>query len=265
MKLGIIQLSAARDTPERIVALMEAAISESTAQDVDLVVFPELTLPGYNVPERHQRDAQSTDGLWMTRIAGMAREYRCAIALGWAERADDTVYNSATVVARTGDVVAHYRKRQLFGAMEHESFAHGTAPAPIFEIAGRKCGLLICYEIEFPEYARDLARRGAEVVIVPTANPKGYEHVQDVLIPARACENRQFVAYANYCGEQAGLEFSGLSLVAGPDGKPLARAGCEPTALYVQLPELADYPAQSLSTQLADLRQLAARSDVPHL
>ncbi|NVK44797.1 MAG: carbon-nitrogen hydrolase family protein [Rhodobacteraceae bacterium] len=254
MKLAIIQPDSSQDVSEEIIVSIDALVSGAKRHRPDVVVFPELFLPGYNFPDRHNNDAQTQSGSWMNRIAGIAREYTCAIVLGWAENQDGTIYNAATAVSAKGDILAHYRKRQLFGEMEHESFTPGRSLPPTFEIAGRKCGLLICYEIEFPEYARDLAQRGAEVVIVPTANPVGYEHVQDILVPARAHENRQFVAYANYCGTQNGLEFSGASLVVGPDGKALSRAGQIPTELYVQLPELATYPASALSTQLEDLR-----------
>lgn len=264
LKLAVIQPRAPREFPEFTLTPLEAAVADSKVHDVDVVVFPELILPGYNFPKRHHSMAQSLNGEWMRNLSKIAQKYQCAIVLGWAERFEGTVYNSVTALGSRGEILAHYRKRQLFGAMEQKSFAPGRAPSPIFEIAGYKCGLLICYEIEFPEYARDLALRGAEVVIVPTANPVGYEHVQDILVPARAYENRQFVAYVNYCGAQNGLAFSGTSLVAGPDGKALAQAGHEATALYVKLPEFSDYPKRILSTQLDDLRKLTDQSDVPH-
>ncbi len=151
-------------------------------------------------------------------------------------------------------MLAHYRKIQLFGEMERASFRAGEDLPPVFELGGRRFGLLICYDIEFPEHARGLARRGAQAILVPTANPSGYEHVQRLLVPARACENGVFVAYANYCGTDQGLRFGGGSVIAGPDGAALASSGTAPALLIADLPELSAYPGEMLSAQLADLR-----------
>lgn len=253
MKLALAQCRPRDLTGHEAIARLQDLAARASAQSADVLLIPELFFPGYNVPALHRDLAQPLDGDWVAGVRGIARAHRLGIVLGWAERDQDQVYNAATAVGPDGTILGHHRKRQLFGEMEHDSFAQGTTPPPVFELAGRRCGLLICYEIEFPEHARDLARRGAEVVFVPTANPTGYEHVQSLLVPARACENRQFVAYANYCGSQNGLDFAGESVIAGPDGRALATADRQDAELIVDLPDLAAYPAEALSTQLTDL------------
>ncbi len=85
--------------------------------------------------------------------------------------------------------------------------------------------MAICYDIEFPEFARELKRRGADVIVVPTANMEPYFEVPNTFIRARALENGIFVVYANYCGTEGDLKYTGLSGVTGPDGIDLARAG----------------------------------------
>ncbi|MGD9863838.1 MAG: carbon-nitrogen hydrolase family protein [Pseudodonghicola sp.] len=256
MKLALAQIAPLSQPPQAVLALVADLLTTVASQQVDLLVLPELLLPGYNQPQAHAALSQPQGGDWVQQMAQMARQAGCAIAFGWAERRGDEVFNAATVIDPAGEVLAHYRKIQLFGPMERASFAPGTEAPPVFDYRGRRFGLLICYDIEFPEHGRSLARRGAEVALVPTANPAGYEHVQRLLVPARAYENRMTVVYANYCGPEGDLTFGGGSVIAGPDGQVVAAAGLQPACLIVDLPEAGSYRADLLSTQLDDLRDL---------
>lgn len=250
MRLAVLQTHPATVSLAHLRDQLRAARDKGA----DVLVVPELYVPGYNQPEKHKRNAETQDGDWMRSLQALVAEIGIALVIGWAERDGETVYNAATCLDRHGTRQSHYRKVQLFGEMERASFAHGDTLAPPFELCGRRCGLLICYDIEFPSHATALAQAGAEVIFVPTANPKGFEHVQEVLVPARAHEIRGFVAYANYCGAENGLEFGGGSTVAGPDGRALARAGTSETLLIADLPALADYPPEALSGQGKDFR-----------
>jgi 5-aminopentanamidase len=118
-----------------------------------------------------------------------------------------------------------------------------------FDFDDARVGLLICYDIEFPEAVRRLAVDGARTVLVPTANMSGFEVVQQVLVRARACENGCGVVYANYCGADDLFEYNGLSEVCGPDGQLLAQAGAQGEQLVI-----ADLPSESAGTYLADRR-----------
>lgn len=87
-----------------------------------------------------------------------------------------------------------HHKTHLFGDLDRAMFTAGTEPAPVIEFGGWHVGLLICYEVEFPEMVRSLAVRGADIVCVPTANMAEFNDVQRVLLPARALENQVFLA-----------------------------------------------------------------------
>lgn len=255
MKLAVIQSAATG--PEAVLrADLRAQVMALAAMGVDLVVLPELIVPGYNHPQAHRALAAPLDGATCRAMAALAQEAGLAVAYGWAERDGDAVYNAASVIGPDGARLAHYRKIQLFGAKERASFTPGAAPPPVFDYMGRKIGLLICYDIEFPEHGRALGRMGADLALVPTANPAGYEHVQELLVPARAYENRMIVVYANYCGQDGDVRFGGRSVIAGPDGGVLASAGVMPATLITELPNCAAYPAALLSDQRADLRQV---------
>ncbi len=173
---------------------------------VEMVVFPELFLPGYNQMETHTCVAQAQGGAWETKLAALAKEHGCGLTIGWAERDGDSIYNSASTFDRTGKKLAHYRKIQLWGTTEKATFAFGDRYST-FILAGIKTALLICYDIEFPQHVRALAEMGVQLVLVPTANPEKFSFVCNTLVPARASENALSIAYANYCGSDNGLTF----------------------------------------------------------
>jgi len=255
MKLAVYQALVTDGDIAGALARLRGALVASAAAGARMLVAPELLLPGYNRPDLHATTAQGRDGPWMSALRDMAREAGCGLTLGWAERAGGQIYNAATAIGADGAILAHYRKIQLFGPMERESFTAGDAAPLVFDLEGRRAGLLICYDIEFPGHAAGLAGAGADLVLVPTANPAGYEHVQELLVPTRAYENRLCVAYANYCGQEAGLGFGGRSLIAGPDGRPLAAAGTTETLLIAKLPAADTFPPDRLSTQDRDYRR----------
>ncbi|MDN5796243.1 MAG: hypothetical protein L0H79_10905 [Intrasporangium sp.] len=251
MKLALWQCHPTDGRVEEALAALEARVLAAAAAGADLLIVPELYLPGYNRPDLHALLAQPLDGEWITRVGDLARRAGCGVCLGWAERDEDEVYNTATLVGPDGRVRVHYRKVQLFGGMEARSFRRGTRLAPVVEIEDRHVGLLVCYDIEFPGHAAALAAAGADVILVPTANPAGYEHVQRTLVPARAHENDAVVAYANFVGTEGGVTFGGLSLIAGPDGLPLAAAGARGEALLVVDLDAADAVPDDVRSELA--------------
>jgi len=209
----------------------------SAAAGAKMLLLPELFLPGYHRPDLHQSLAQTLDGPWVVRLREMARSTGCGLCFGWAERAAEgdgaAIYNAATAIGADGAILAHYRKIQLYGPMEEASFQRGSTLGPVFDLEGRRAAMLVCYDIEFPGHAAALAQKGADLILVPTANPVGFEHVQRALVPARAHENNAVVAYANLVGDERGLCFGGLSVIAGPDGQPLAMAGAKGEALLI--------------------------------
>ena len=122
------------------------------------------------------------------------------------------------------------------------------------ELDGTRVGILICYDVEFPENVRDLALSGAELVAVPTANMVPFSFVMDHLIPTRAYENHVYVAYVNCCGREGDIEYLGGSCLVGPDGLDFARAdnGEQLIVAEIDLARLRDHPP--LNSYLADRR-----------
>ena len=255
MKLALWQTTPTDGRIEQVFAALSAQLRAAAAAGARLLVAPELILPGYDRPDLHRDLAQPRDGDWMARLSQMAREAGCGICLGWAERDGAAVYNTASVIGADGQVLSHYRKIQLFGPMESQSFQRGDQLGPVFTLDAWPMAMLVCYDIEFSGHAAALSAAGARLILVPTANPMGYEHVQRILVPARAHENRAVVAYANYCGAEGGTVFGGLSVIAGPDGLPLAMAGARGEALLiVDLAAVAAIPPQGWSALAQEYR-----------
>ncbi|MEM7441538.1 MAG: carbon-nitrogen hydrolase family protein [Pseudomonadota bacterium] len=226
---------------------VRSALAEATGAGADILVMQELFLPGYVATGAVPPDEWSGVA---GKLAEACRNHGVALAIGLPEYSGDQVYNSAYVFSSQGAEIARTRKVQLFGPDENALFLPGNRLAT-FDYLGTRIGLVICYDIEFPEHVRALKRAGVAVILVPTANMMPFTYVNDLLVPARAAENALTIAYANYCGPEGPLVFTGRSVIAGPDGSVLAKAVEAPQMLVADVPTEVSIP---LSTQIEDLR-----------
>ena len=234
------------------VATIETALSGAAESGADMLVLPEAFLPGYTAVPRERPEAW--DEIY-DDIANLCRRHNVGLTIGLPEYAEDLLFNSALAFADDGRLLATYRKIQLFGPDEQALYTSGDAYVA-FEFKGKRFGLLICYDAEFPEHVRNLAKLGAEVILVPTANMMPFANVNQILIPARAAENAVTIVYANYCGASAGLEYVGLSAIHGPDGYPLGAKGTGEGLLIAELPDGWSEHGIPLSSQRDDLKHL---------
>lgn len=256
MKIALYQGPPTNGDVDGTVSRIESQLHAAALAGASMVVFPELFLPGYNRPDLHARLAQTKSGAWMDQLSSMAARFKCGLTIGWAERDQDTVYNAATCIDANGNMIGHYRKIQLYGPMERQSFKPGETYCT-FDLGGTPAALLICYDVEFASHVRALAKAGVKLILVPTANPQGFEHVSRLLVPARAAEMAVTIVYANYCGVENGLSFGGRSLIAGPQPVPIAQAGTSETLVIATIPDPADaIDAALLSTQLHDFTKV---------
>ena len=230
---------------------LDEICAQAAAERVEVLVTPEMFTSGYGLtPEQVLTLAEDAGGPTENAVAQIAQRHRLAIVYGHPERAAAAgAYNAATLVGPDGVVRGRHRKVHLFGDVDRRLFVPNPAPPAAFDFDDARVGLLICYDVEFPEAVRRLASDGAQTVLVPTANMAGFEVVQQVLVRARACENGCGVVYANYCGADDLFEYNGLNLICGPDGEVLAQAGAQGEELIV-----ADLPGESAGTYLADRR-----------
>jgi 5-aminopentanamidase len=230
---------------------LDEACALAAARQVTVLVTPEMFTSGYAItPAEVLSLAEPAGGPTETAVATITRRHHLAIVYGHAERAaDGSVYNAATMVGPDGLVRGRHRKVHLYGELDRAQFAAGDARPAAFDFDGARTGMLICYDVEFPEAVRQLAADGASTILVPTANMTGCEQVQDFLVRARACENGCAIGYANYCGADSVFEYNGRSMICGPRGEVLAQAGADGEELII-----ADLPGGSAGSYLADRR-----------
>ena len=244
MKLVVFQMEAVCGEPDRNLDLIENAMSDAADQGADLLLAPELAITGYGAGDLLGEYAQEADGAWITRLQHQARETGVSVIVGFPERVGERVFNSAAFIrAESGTDPVIYHKSHLYGDYERDHFRAMTPETVVIDFAGLKIGLLICYDVEFPENVRRLALAGADAVLVPTALPQS-DHanlISEKMIAVRAFENQVFVAYGNLAERDAAFAYAGCSHVAAPDGTSLAiSTDNKPTMLFVDL-NPADY------------------------
>ena len=220
----------------------------------DLVVAAEMITTGYHIGARTHELAERADGPTAARLAALARETGVALAYGYPETDGEHVYNSVQLVDATGRRLANYRKTHLFGDLDKAWFTAGDEAVVQADVGGVRVGLLICYDVEFPELVRAHALAGTELLVVPTALMSPYELVADTLVPARAYESQLFVAYANRCDTERELTYCGRSCVVAPTGEVLARAGSGPEVIAADVTRDALVASRAENTHLADRR-----------
>ena len=258
MKVAALQMQPTGSVAANLARISQAA-QAAAAFGAKLLVTPEMGVTGYAIWDDIPRLAQARDGAMIQSIVEISRTHGIAIAAGFPERDGETIYNAA-VFAQPDGACTFYRKCHLFGPLERAAFTPASALSPVIEYAGIKLALAICYDIEFPETARSLALAGAQLLLVPTALPRGTPaaHVSQMMLPTRAFENHVFIIYADLCGEENGTPYQGGSVIAGPDGSILARAGATETLLSTLIdPENPDYT--TLDPYLTDRRSALYR------
>jgi predicted amidohydrolase len=253
MKIAIYQGYGVGGDVAKALAVMRRVVAEAAVAGARLVVFPELFLTGYHMGGEGRRLAETAAGDAAGQIAAMAAEAGAAVLYGCPEREGEVVYNAARLLDRQGHVAAIYRKTHLYGPDEKRLFRPGSRLVAA-DVEGLRVGILVCYDVEFPEAVRALALAGVDLVAVPTALVRPFDIVARTLVPARAFENQVFVAYAGLCGFEGGLGYCGLSCVIGPDGRELARAGRRPALLVAEVDIAAPAASRRLNPYLTDRR-----------
>lgn len=255
MKIVIYQCEAGSFDLSANLQRIDAAAKRASAAGASLLICPELILSGYYAGAENLRaNAQDAADKGLQAVRAVARASGIAIVFGYPERAQGRFYNSAALVDCNGVLVLNYRKTHLFGDYEKEVFTPGDGDFATVNIEGWRIGLLICYDVEFPETARMLALQGADLIAVPTALMQPYTAVANVLIPARAYENQLYVAYANYCGEEGPLRYCGYSTVAAPNGRITMQAKTTETLLFADLAHADLIQSRELNPYLRDRR-----------
>ncbi len=257
MRIALFQMTALPGDVESNLALIEDAIIQAAEGGATLLIAPELATVGYGSGDAITARAEPVDGDQIKALAEMAAREGVAVIAGFPERDGGRVYNSAVFTDGRNAPVA-YRKSQLYGAYERAIFAAGEPAAVMASHGGLRIGMLICYDVEFPENVRRLALAGADLVAVPTALPRVPEAaiITERMIPVRAFENQIFVAYTNHSGRDELFAYAGRSRIAAPDGASLTTASETDTCVIFAEIDPPKYAAsREINSYLRDLRR----------
>lgn len=225
MRTALLQSSGRPGSIAENLKVLDEAAGRAAAAGAALLAAPEMFLTGYAIGDDIARLAEPADGDSADAIAELAHRHGLAIVYGYPERDGETVHNSAQLISADGTRLANYRKTHLFGCFERDHFTPGEQPVVQAELNGLTVGLMICYDVEFPENVRAHALAGTDLLVVPTAQMHPFQFVAESLVPVRAWESQMYVAYVNRVGHEGEFEFVGLSVLAGPDGVARTRAG----------------------------------------
>ncbi|TDK26683.1 carbon-nitrogen hydrolase [Arthrobacter crusticola] len=257
--MAVLQAAGVVDAVEENLRRIDGYAVRAAEQGAELLVTPELFATGYAPALVVDSDGQGIRG----ELAGIARRRGIALVGSTVEAAGDRHHISASLFDGQGAERTRYRKSHLFGPEEKSVFTPGDDLPDLVPLLGLSVALGICYDIEFPEFSRSAARRGADLLCIPTAVPTtgdvggrpaeltyNAERISTLLVPARALENGVYIAYANHTGP----DFTGLSSIASPYGTFLGLAGGGEELLVAEVDHSEVDRARGLNTYLTCMR-----------
>ncbi|WP_163969690.1 carbon-nitrogen hydrolase family protein [Oceanobacillus halotolerans] len=202
----------------KITRIMEQASNE----DSELVVFPELGLTGYFIQDVDSQMAEPIDGDSIRYIQQQCKHYNVHVVLPWPELSEDgRIYNAACLISNHGEIIGTYRKVHLYDK-EKEVFTPGD-DFFVFDSAIGKIGIMICFDLDFPETARTLQLKGADIIVSPTNNMEPYQVYQDTFLKSRSMENEIPIVLCNRVGGERDLTFFGESAAYDAFGRQVTK------------------------------------------
>jgi len=204
-------------------------IKQAKKREADLVAFPELALTGYVVRDRAYELAEPVPaGPSVRQIEDIAKKENIHIILGMIERsakASAVLHNTALLIGPKG-FIGKYQKMYLptHSVFEEKRYFRPGYQTPVFETEIGKLGMIICYDVYFPEVTRVLSLKGAKLIVCISASPSVRRGFFETLTAARAIENSVFVAFVNLVGIEDGLQFWGGSRIIAPSGNLISQA-----------------------------------------
>ncbi|MFQ6067872.1 MAG: carbon-nitrogen hydrolase family protein [bacterium] len=209
-------------------------------EKADIVCFPEFFTTGYNldlIRDDFYGLAETIPGETTHEMSKIAKQNGLAVIGSIVEKdplCEDVLYDTAFIINKEGKLVGKYRKFYLYPS-EHQYFRAGKE-FPVVDLGLVRVGVTICYDHAFPEPFRILSLKGAQMIFILSAIPKGYEYLLNLRARARAQDNQIFVAHVNRVGKEGNVPYCGLSKVAGPKGEVVAEASSgQEEALWVEL------------------------------
>lgn len=225
VKVAVVQMDPKLGENQENLQKTVSFVNEAGNNGVNLIVFPECSLTGYCFESREdaQNHALTVGAEWNVQLIAEAKKFNCTIVVGLVEGDGEHLYNSALVIGPNGNL-GIYRKSHLSELGVDNFIETDDQPYSLIETEFGKLGVLICYDLRFPELARILSLQGADVLVHITNLPLTGSSQVDILLPARAAENHVYVLSSDRVGAEQGYQFLGRSTIYDVDGKVLEEA-----------------------------------------
>ena len=258
VRVAAAQVAIDVDEPEATWRQTVTLLEQAVADGADLVVLPELVTSGSGFADAAEatRRAESVTGPTVTALRELSAEHGIVLVAGFNEASGlDRPYNSAVVLDR-GELLSCYRKTHLWDR-EKLLFTPGDQSPPVVETSVGRIGLMVCYDLEFPEVTRRLALEGAQILVAPAnwpllGKPAGERPVEVAKAQAAAAQNKVYVVVADRCGADRGEAYTGGSVICDVTGYLLAEAMIEQPGLI----------AAAIETAQADDKRIGPHNDV---
>lgn len=259
IKVALAQISCKVGDKVHNIHKMATYITKARKQNADLIIFPELSLTGYTTRDRTYELAEAIPGPSTEKIEDLAKQSKIHIIYGMIEKsakANAVLHNTAVLTSPKG-IIGCYRKMYLptHSVFEEKRYFRQGHDAPVYATDIGKIGMMICYDIFFPETARLLKLKGAELIACISASPAVRRNYFETLTTARALENTVYLAYTNLVGIEDGLQFWGGNRLITPNGKVIAQAKHDEDDMVLGIIDYTDLArAETFVPTLRDLR-----------
>ena len=242
--VAAVSITGVLGQPQRVLHAIDAWCERAAAAGAELVLFPELVIHGHCTPNTWELAEPVPDGPSVRRLRDIARRHRLLLCAGLSEKERDIVFNTQVLIGPEGYIG---KQRKLHLSRDEAFYYKGGREIPVFDIGPCRLGIVICYDNQFPEVARVLALRGAEVLLMPhaarfkpwadtpesEAAARRYSHDFLKKYALRARENACFAILADQAGRAGSVDLwppdsenqphhAGAALIWGPDGELIA-------------------------------------------
>lgn len=232
-KAGAVQFDVKKGQIETNLTTALGYLEKLASDDVSLAVLPEMFSCSFD-NEKLKEHSKFSDNV-IQRLSYFSKENHMAIAGTLPERENDLIYNTMVFIDVDGKVKGRYRKLHLFRLTgEHLYYTAGNKMVLVDASFG-KVGLMICYDLRFPEHARSLCMKGAQMIVVSAQWPESRVEHWKTLIRARSVENQLFMVCSDRTGIEDGLQFPGNSMIADPMGNILAEGGKDAAGVFAEI------------------------------
>jgi predicted amidohydrolase len=201
MRVAAVSMNGFLGETQKVLSAIAGWCERAATEKADFVLFPELVVHGHCTPNTWELAEPVPDGPTVKRLIQIARHYRLFLSVGLSEKENDIVYNTQVLVGPEGYVG---KQRKLHLSRDEVMFYKGGREINVFDMGKCKVGMVICYDNQFPEIARVLALKGAELIVMPhAARMKMWDDTPESAAKARQHTHEQFKAYAMRAKENA--------------------------------------------------------------